>query len=63
MRGVESKDLIGVCKLSRMSDLAIDIQTDLEQGILSYAEIAYKHEVPLSWVDEVAENILELNDE
>jgi hypothetical protein len=45
-----------------MSDLAIDIQTDLEQGILSHAEIAYKHEVPLYWVTDVAENILELND-
>jgi hypothetical protein len=44
--------------MSRMSDLAVDIQTDLEQHILSYSEIADKYEVPLSWVAEVAESIL-----
>lgn len=48
--------------MSRMSDLAIDIQTDLEQGILSHAEIADKYEVPLYWVTDIAENNLELND-
>ena len=40
--------------MSRMSELVIDIQEDLEKGILSFAEIAAKHEVPASWVSEVA---------
>lgn len=40
--------------MSRMSELAIDIQEDLEKGILSFAEIARKYEVPASWVSEVA---------
>lgn len=40
--------------MSRMNELAIDIQEDLEKGILSFAEIAAKHEVPSSWVSEVA---------
>ena len=41
--------------VSRMSDLAIDIQCDLEEGILSFAEIAAKYEVPITWVVEVLE--------
>ena len=41
--------------MSRMSDLAIDIQCDLEDGELSFAEIADKYEVPITWVIEVAE--------
>ena len=40
--------------MSRMSELVIDIQEDLEKGILSFAEIARKYEVPASWVSEVA---------
>ena len=41
--------------MSRMSDLLIDIQEDLDEGILSFAEIAAKYEVPVSWVVEVLE--------
>lgn len=40
--------------MSRMSELFIGIQEDLEKGILSFSEIAAKHEVPASWVSEVA---------
>ena len=40
--------------MSRMSELVIDIQDDIELGELSFAEIAKKHNVPLSWIDEVA---------
>lgn len=43
----------------RMSELAIDIQEDLEKGILSFAEIARKYEVPSSWVVEVADAMRE----
>lgn len=39
--------------MSRMSDLILDIQEDIEAGILSFADIAKKYEVPLSWVDDV----------
>lgn len=44
--------------MSRMSDLAIDIQCDLEDGELSFAEIAERHDVPINWVVEVAESLL-----
>ena len=35
-----------------MRDLIIDIQNDILAGVLSFAEIAVKHEVPTSWVNE-----------
>jgi hypothetical protein len=38
--------------MSKMSDLLISIQDDLNEGKLSASEIAAKYEVPLSWVDE-----------
>jgi len=41
--------------VSRMSELLIDIQEDLDEGILSFAEIAAKYEVPVTWVVEVLE--------
>ena len=41
--------------MSRMSDLMLDIQEDLEEGKLSFAEIAAKYEVPVTWVVEVLE--------
>lgn len=41
--------------MSRMSELLIDIQEDLDEGILSFAEIAAKYEVPVTWVVEVLE--------
>ena len=41
--------------MSRLSDIAIDIQCDLEESNLSFAEIAERNEVPIAWVVEVAE--------
>ena len=38
--------------MSKMGDLLISIQDDLNEGKLSAYEIAAKYEVPLSWVDE-----------
>lgn len=38
--------------MSKMSELIIDIQNDLIEGKLSFAEIAAKHNVPVSWIDE-----------
>jgi hypothetical protein len=40
--------------MSKMSNLMISIQEDIEAGRLSFAEIATKYEVPYDWVDEVA---------
>lgn len=40
--------------MSKMSDLQIAIQDDLNAGLLSFAEIAEKHEIPFEWVDDVA---------
>ena len=44
--------------MSRLSDIAIDIQCALEDGELSFAEIAAIYEVPITWVVEVAESLL-----
>lgn len=35
-----------------MNKLMIDIQEDIEFGILSFSGIARKHDVPVSWVHE-----------
>ena len=45
--------------MSKMNNLFISIQEDLEAGKLSFAEIASKHEVPSSWVVEVADAMRE----
>ena len=47
--------------MTKMNSLLIDIQEDLEDGVLSFAEIATKHEVPLQWVDEIAYMVQEYN--
>ena len=36
-------------------DLIFDIQTDIDNGILSFNEIAAKYEVPISWLYEIIE--------
>lgn len=38
--------------MSKIKDLLILIQEDIAMEVLSFAEIARKHEVPLSWVRE-----------
>ncbi len=35
-----------------MRDLIIDLQAEIQLGVLSFAEIAQKYEVPTSWVNE-----------
>jgi hypothetical protein len=45
--------------MSKVSELNISIQEDIMDGRLSFAEIAAKHEVPLSWVDEVVGEMVE----
>jgi hypothetical protein len=49
--------------MSKMSNLMIAIQEDLNAARLSFAEIAAKHEVPLDWVDSVANEMAEHYDE
>lgn len=50
--------------MSRMADIIIDIQDELSIGELSFAEVARKYEVPVSWVYEAARMMNEeLNDE
>ena len=49
--------------MSKMSDLQISIQEDLNAGLLSFAEIAEKHEIPFEWVDNVAAEMAEQYDE
>ena len=49
--------------MTRMSDLMIDIQDELERCELSFAEIATKYEVPFQWVDEIASMVQEYNSE
>jgi len=40
--------------MSKMSELVMDIQEDILACKLSFAEIAAKYEIPVSWVFEVA---------
>jgi hypothetical protein len=40
--------------MSKMSDLHVAITEELNRGQLSYYEIAYKLDVPYSWVEQVA---------
>jgi hypothetical protein len=40
--------------MSKMGELLYEIQEDLAAGILSFKAIAEKHDVPVSWVMEVA---------
>lgn len=40
--------------MSKMGNLVYSIQEDIDAGILSFKAIAEKHHVPVSWVDEVA---------
>ena len=49
--------------MSKMSNLMIAIQEDLNAARLSFAEIAAKHEVPLDWVDSVANEMADHYDE
>lgn len=37
-----------------LSDLMIDIQDDIEQGELTYQQIASKYNVPIDWVRSAA---------
>ena len=43
--------------MSKIKDLALDIQDELENGFLSFDQIAAKYEVPVSWVNSVAMEI------
>ena len=45
--------------MSKMSDLALDIQEAIEAGELTFAEIAAKYNVPLDWVVQVNEELAE----
>ena len=38
----------------RVKELVADIQVDVNEGVLSFSEIASKYEVPLYFVDEAA---------
>lgn len=49
--------------MSRMSDLIIEIQEAVKKGELSFAEIATRYDVPVSWVDEVAMDLADQYDE
>ena len=46
-----------------MSDLQISIQEELSAGRLSFAEIAAKYDIPLSWVDATATEVAEQYDD
>jgi hypothetical protein len=48
--------------MSKMSDLQISIQEDIQAGRLSFAEIAAKYEVPFDWVDAAAGEVADYDD-
>lgn len=45
--------------MSKMSDLLIDIQDEIQLGVLSFPQIARKYDVPLSWVTDTWEGLCE----
>lgn len=45
--------------MSRMSELALEIETAIDDGELTFAQIAEKFNVPLDWVLDVAYQIPE----
>ena len=45
--------------MSKMSDLQISIQEDIQAGLLSFAEIATKYNMPMSWVEHAADELAE----
>ena len=42
-----------------MRDVIIGIQEDIEQGLLTFQQIANKHRVPLDWVDYVCGELMQ----
>ena len=42
-----------------MRDVIIGIQEDIEQGLLTFQQIANKHRVPLDWVDIACGELME----
>ena len=44
--------------MSGMSNLMVDLQEELELGFLTFDQIAAKYEVPVSWVQEAAEQLV-----
>ena len=49
--------------MSQMSNLCLAIEEDITDGLLSFREIATKHQVPLSWVEEVWTQLTDQYDE
>ena len=45
--------------MGKISNLFIDLETAIEAGQMTFAEIAAFYEVPRSWVDEVARQMAE----
>lgn len=43
--------------MSTMSNLMLEIQEVIEEGNLSFQQIAAKFDVPVSWVDEAAKEL------
>lgn len=45
--------------MSGMKNLMVDIFEDIDSGLYSFAEIAKRHDVPISWVDEVYKEMID----
>ena len=45
--------------MGKVSSLFLDLETAIEAGTMTFAEIAMEYEVPRSWVDEVAKQLAE----
>ena len=41
--------------MSAMSQLVYDVQQEVEKGDLSFQDIAYKYNIPVAWVQDIAE--------
>lgn len=49
--------------MSKMSDLLISIQEEIERGTMSFEQIANYFGVPFSWVDEAAKELATMYEE
>ena len=46
--------------MSKMANLMIEIQEDIGAGVLSFAAIAKKHNVPMDWVNAAWDGLVDI---
>jgi hypothetical protein len=49
--------------MSKMANLMIEIQEDIDAGVLSFAAIAKKHNVPMDWVNAAWDELVDIQED